>query len=79
MLFTFGSVVAMGRLAITAGVGLGTGLALGLLAGVVDAPDWARPTAAMVGLGVGIDYVLLIVMRFRSSLADGQEPRRAKM
>ena len=46
---------------------------------MVDVPDWAPPTAAMVGLGVGIDYALLIVTRFRSSLADGQEPRRATL
>ena len=37
------------------------------------------PTAAMVGIGVGIDYALLIVTRFRSSLAEGQEPRRATL
>jgi RND superfamily putative drug exporter len=28
-------------------------------------------------LGVGIDYALFIVTRFRSSLAEGQDPRRA--
>ena len=44
---------------------------------MVDVPDWAPPTAAMVGLGVGIDYALLIVTRFRSNLAEGQEPRPA--
>ena len=33
----------------------------------------------MVGIGVGIDYALLIVTRFRSSLAQGQEPRRATL
>ena len=33
----------------------------------------------MVALGVGIDYALLIVTRFRSSLAEGQEPRRATL
>jgi RND superfamily putative drug exporter len=80
LLFTFGSVVAMGLPLVTAVFGLGTGLALGgLLARVVDVPDWAPPTAAMVGLGVGIDYALLIVTRFRSGLADGQDPRRATL
>ena len=29
----------------------------------------------MVGIGVGIDYALLIVTRFRGSLAEGQDPR----
>ena len=78
LLFTFGSAVAMGLPLITALFGLGTAIALGeVLRRVVDVPDWAPPTAAMVGLGVGIDYALLIVTRFRSNLAEGQEPRRA--
>ena len=78
LLFTFGSAVAMGLPLITAIFGLGTAIALGeVLRLVVDVPDWAPPTAAMVGLGVGIDYALLIVTRFRGNLADGQEPRRA--
>src|SRR4029078_9127004 len=47
------------------------------LSRVVAVPDWAPPTAAMVGLGVGVDYALLIVTRYRSSLADGQDPRGA--
>ena len=65
----------MGLPLITAVFGLGTALALGgLLARVVDVPDWAPPTAAMVGLGVGIDYALLIVTRYRSNLADGKSP-----
>ena len=78
LLLVFGSAVAMGLPLITALFGLGTALLLGeLLQRVVDVPVWAPPTAAMVALGVGIDYALLIVTRFRSSLAEGQEPRRA--
>ena len=41
--------------------------------------QWATPTAAMVGIGVGIDYALLIVTRYRSSLADGRDPRDATL
>ena len=75
LLITFGSVVAMGLPLLTALFGLGIAMALGeVLRRVVDVPEWAPYTAAMVGLGVGIDYALLIVTRFRSSLADGQEP-----
>jgi RND superfamily putative drug exporter len=78
LLITFGSVVAMGLPLITALFGLGVAMALGeVLRRVVDVPDWAPYTAAMVGLGVGIDYALLIVTRYRSSLADGQDPRGA--
>ena len=80
LLVTFGSAVALGLPLITAVFGLGTALALGgVLSRVVAVPDWAPPTAAMVGLGVGIDYALLIVTRYRSSLAEGQEPRRATL
>ena len=78
LLVTFGSAVAMGLPLLTALFGLGIAMALGeVLRRVVDVPDWAPYTAAMVGIGVGIDYALLIVTRFRSSLAEGQEPRRA--
>ncbi len=78
LLITFGSVVAMGLPLLTALFGLGIAMALGeVLRRFVDVPEWAPYTAAMVGIGVGIDYALLIVTRFRSSLADGQEPRRA--
>ena len=65
----------MGLPLLTALFGLGIAIALGeLLTRVVDVPDWAPPTAAMVGLGIGIDYALLIVTRYRSSLAQGQDP-----
>jgi RND superfamily putative drug exporter len=78
LLITFGSAVAMGLPLLTALFGLGVATALGeVLRRVVDVPDWAPYTAAMVGLGVGIDYALLIVTRFRTSLAEGQEPQRA--
>jgi RND superfamily putative drug exporter len=78
LLVTFGSVVAMGLPLLIAVFGLGMAVALGeLLRRVVDVPDWATATAAMVGIGVGIDYALLIVTRYRSSLAEGLNPRQA--
>jgi RND superfamily putative drug exporter len=78
LLFTFGSMVAMGLPLLTAVFGLGLAMALGgLLRLVLDVPEWATATAAMVGVGVGIDYALLIVTRYRSGLAEGRDPRRA--
>jgi RND superfamily putative drug exporter len=78
LLVVFGSAVAMGLPIITALFGLGVAVAIGeLLRRVVDVPDWAPATAAMVGIGVGIDYALLVVTRFRSSLAEGEDARRA--
>ena len=80
LLITFGSAVAMGLPLLTALFGLGIAMALGeVLMRVVDVPEWGPPTAAMVGIGVGIDYALFIVTRFRSSLAEGQEPHRATL
>jgi RND superfamily putative drug exporter len=80
LLITFGSAVAMGLPILTALFGLGIATAIGeLLRRVVDVPEWAPATAAMVGLGIGVDYALLIVTRFRSSLAQGHEPRQATL
>ena len=80
LLVVFGSAVAMGLPLLTALFGLGIGMALGeVLRRVVDVPDWAPNVVAMVGIGVGIDYALFIVTRFRSSLAEGQDPRRATL
>ena len=78
LLFTFGSVVASGLPIATALFGLGISSALiGVLAAVVDTPDWASSVAAMIGIGVGIDYALLILTRFRAGLARGLDPRAA--
>jgi putative drug exporter of the RND superfamily len=63
---TFGSLIGMGLPIITALLGLGTGIGLaGLASQVIDMPTFATELAAMIGLGVGIDYALFIVTRFR--------------
>jgi RND superfamily putative drug exporter len=70
LLITFGSVVAMGLPILTALLGLGTGLGLiALFTHVVDTPDFSSELAAMIGLGVGIDYSLFILTRFREAYA----------
>ncbi len=70
LLITFGSLVAMGLPIVTALFGLGTGLGLiALFTHVVDTPDFSSELAAMIGLGVGIDYSLFIVTRFREAYA----------
>ncbi|HEY2630923.1 MAG TPA: MMPL family transporter [Solirubrobacteraceae bacterium] len=70
LLITFGSLVAMGLPIVTALFGLGTGLGLiSLFTHVVDTPDFSSELAAMIGLGVGIDYALFIVTRFREAYA----------
>jgi putative drug exporter of the RND superfamily len=78
LLLTFGSFVAAGMPLATALFGLGISSALGgILAAVIDVPDWAPAVAAMIGIGVGIDYALLIVTRFRAGLERGLDPREA--
>jgi RND superfamily putative drug exporter len=78
LLLTFGSVVAAGLPLATALFGLGISSAVvGLLAALTDVPDWAPALASMLGIGVGVDYALLIVTRFRGALGAGRSVRDA--
>jgi RND superfamily putative drug exporter len=78
LLIAFGSVVAVGLPIVMALFGLGLSvLLIGVLAAVMDVPGFAPAIAGVVGIGVGIDYALLILTRFRSALASGSEPRAA--
>jgi RND superfamily putative drug exporter len=68
LLLTFGSLAAAGMPLITAGLGLITGVALiGLATHVTNMSNISPDLALMIGLGVGIDYSLFIVTRFRES------------
>jgi RND superfamily putative drug exporter len=70
LLLTFGSLISMGLPIVTALFGLGTGLGLiALFTHVVDTPNFSSELAAMIGLGVGIDYALFILTRFREAYA----------
>jgi putative drug exporter of the RND superfamily len=78
LLGSLGTVIAAGLPLLLAPLGLGLATALiGLLAAVIATPDWAVTMAAMLGIGVGIDYALLILSRFRAAMALGAEPRAA--
>ena len=78
LLITFGSVVAMGMPVITALVALGSGTSLiSLSTHLFDVSNFTPALASMIGLGVGIDYALFILTRFRAGLRDGLEPREA--
>jgi len=78
LLIAFGSVIAMGLPIITALVGIASGIALiGIGARFMSMPEFSTQLAAMIGLGVGIDYALLIVSRYRDALKDGLEPEDA--
>jgi RND superfamily putative drug exporter len=78
LLIAFGSLLAMGLPIITALFGVGCGaLLIALVTRVLDVPEFTPQIAAMIGIGVGIDYALLVVTRYRQSLHDGLEPRDA--
>jgi RND superfamily putative drug exporter len=78
LLIAFGSVIAMGLPIMTALFGIGAGAALVTLSTRwLDMPEFTLQLAAMIGIGVGIDYALLIVSRYRDGLRDGLDPEQS--
>jgi RND superfamily putative drug exporter len=79
LLISFGSLLSMGLPMMTALLGLGTGFGLiGLLSRVISMANFASQISLMIGLGVGIDYALFIVTRFREAYRrNGGELRPA--
>jgi RND superfamily putative drug exporter len=78
LIVAFGSVLAMGLPIGVAlgGVGLGLGVTA-LLSNIVTVPEFATTLGAMIGLGVGIDYALFIVTRYREGTREGLSPEDA--
>jgi RND superfamily putative drug exporter len=78
LILAFGSVLAMGLPMAVALGGVGLGLALSnMLSHVVAMPEFGPIIATMIGLGVGIDYALFVVTRYREGLHEGFEPEAA--
>jgi putative drug exporter of the RND superfamily len=78
LLITFGSVVAAGLPIMVAVAGLAVSSTLTtVVISFVDAPDWSTSLATMMGIGIGIDYTLLMVTRFREWRAAGLDPEAA--
>ena len=78
LLVAFGSVVAMGLPLIAAVLGLmASFFFMFLAANVLNLPIFAPQFASMIGLGVGIDYSLFIVTRYREARAHGMNQEDA--
>jgi RND superfamily putative drug exporter len=75
LLIAFGSLVAAGLpLAIALfGLGISSGGLILLLANVIDVPNWTTAVSGLIGIGVGIDYALLVLTRFRTALKSGKD------
>ncbi len=72
LIVAFGSVLAMGLPigVALAGIGVGTA-AVTIASNVIAMPDFTTILGIMIGLGVGIDYALFIVTRWREAVHHG--------
>src|SRR3954447_18158031 len=76
----FGSILAMSLPIGAAIAGVGIGIVLvALLSHLITVPSFAPYMALMIGLGVGIDYALLIVGGYRTGLHDDVSPEDANV
>jgi RND superfamily putative drug exporter len=72
LLVAFGSLIAMGLPIGMAVFGLAVGISsMSLITYLIDIPSWVPQLGSMIGLGIGIDYALLLVTRHREHLARG--------
>ena len=72
LLLAFGSLIAMVLPIGMAIFGLALGISsMSLITYLIDIPAWAPKLGSMIGIGVGIDYALFIVVRHREYLARG--------
>ncbi len=72
LFLVFGSVLAMALPLLTAALSLGTGInVIGLLSHVIPMADFSGELSLLIGLGVGVDYALFILTRYRQGLLRG--------
>jgi len=81
LLFAFGSVLGAFLPIVSAAlsVSLTTTFVLPLVARAFDVATFAPILASMIGLGVGIDYSLFVINRYREAVIHGRTPREAAL
>ncbi|HEX5782028.1 MAG TPA: MMPL family transporter [Solirubrobacteraceae bacterium] len=81
VLFLTLGVVAMGLPLLNALFAMIVSLSIMAVVGtrLIDVVDWSPQLAAMIGIGVGIDYALLILNRFRLERGAGRSVREATL
>jgi putative drug exporter of the RND superfamily len=78
LLLVFGTLPAVLLPLLTAGFALGTGIAVvGLLSNVIQIASFSGQLAMLIGLGVGVDYALFIVTRYRQGMLRGLDREEA--
>jgi RND superfamily putative drug exporter len=78
LILVFGSLLAAMLPLVTAGIALGTSTAvIGLLSHVLTMASFSSQLSLLIGLGVGVDYALFIVTRFRQGLQRGKSIEQA--
>lgn len=71
----FGTFIAMGMPILTAILAVSSSIAMiGVLSNLINTADFAGFLSVMIGLGVGIDYALFVVTRFRQNMRLGMQP-----
>lgn len=74
LLFLFGSLLAASLPLVTAVFAVGSTLGVVTLAShVMTIPDYTAPILVLVGLGVGIDYALIVFARYRAEILGGAD------
>ena len=78
LFLAFGSLTSMLLPLLTAGFGLGIGVSMiGVLTHAMPISNVAPSLSLLIGLGVGVDYALFTVTRYRRGLLSGMAPRDA--
>jgi hypothetical protein len=80
LFLVFGSLLATLLPLLAAGLSLGAGIAvIGLFSHVMDMASFSNQLALLIGLGVGVDYALFIVTRYRQGLLRGLSGEEATL